>query len=433
MSSIINQVKNLNLCTGCGTCAGVCLNNAIEMKKSESEGLYLPHILQEKCTQCGICSKVCPGYEVDFNGLNEKIFGKRPEDNSLGNYLSTYVGESCDINVRFNSSSGGLASHILIYALEKQIIDGAIVTRMNREKPLETETFIARTSGEILEASKSKYCPVTSNKVLKHILREDGRFAIIGLPCHIHGIRKAENIYKPLQNKIVLHIGLMCSHEVNFRGTEFLIGKMHINKKDVKQIAYRGNGWPGGMSVTLRDNSLVKIPLFGSWHSYWPVFSSFFFTPIRCFMCPDQTAELADISLGDAWLPELMNDKTGKSIIVSRTEKAEQILSQMKNENLINIRRIPPEKVRQSQRINMIFKKDDFSSRLSLLASRGLSIPRFNNIKDTRITVRSILRFIYAYTNMKSSTNPMIVSILKGVPLPIFRCYQGLYKFLSRI
>ncbi|MGB9623135.1 MAG: Coenzyme F420 hydrogenase/dehydrogenase, beta subunit C-terminal domain, partial [Candidatus Bathyarchaeia archaeon] len=220
---------------------------------------------------------------------------------------------------------------------------------------------------------------------------------------------------------------------VNFQGTEFLLSKMRINRKDVKQLTYRGGGWPSGMSISLRDGSSIKIPLFGSWHSYWPVFSSFFFTPVRCMMCSDQTAELADISLGDAWLPEFMNDKIGKSIIVTRTEKAEQLLSLMKNEGLINVEHIPPEKVKQSQQINIRFKKDDLPPRLSLLASRGLKIPRFNNIKDTRITPSSVLRFIYAYTNMKASANPLILTILRGVPLPLFRCYQGLYKFLSTI
>lgn len=433
MSHIIKKIKNLNLCTGCGTCAGVCLNHAIKMKKSESEGLYLPYVLEEKCAQCGICSKSCPGYEVDFNELNERIFGKKPEDARLGNYLGCYIGESCNMDIRFSSTSGGIASHILIYALEKHIIDGAVVARMKRKKPLETEAIIARSKEDIFEAAKSKYCPVASNEVLKQILQEDGQFAVVGLPCHIHGVRKTEEVYESLRDKIVLHIGLMCSHEVSFLGTEFLIDKLGINKNEVKRLTYRGDGWPSGMTITLRDGSSIKIPLFGSWHSYWPVFSSFFFTPLRCMMCPDQTAELADISLGDAWLPELMDDKIGKSIIVTRTKEAERFLSLMKQENLINIKRISPEKVNQSQSINMRFKKDDFASRISLLASRGHSTPKFSNIESPRLSPSNILRFIYSYTNMKASSNPTVLSILKGVPLPVFRSYQGLYKLLSMI
>jgi coenzyme F420 hydrogenase subunit beta len=46
------------------------------------------------------------------------------------------------------------------FALEEGIIDGALVTRMKKDRPLEPEPFIARTREEIIEASKSKYCGV---------------------------------------------------------------------------------------------------------------------------------------------------------------------------------------------------------------------------------------------------------------------------------
>ena len=108
---------------------------------------------------------------------------------------------------------------VLISALEKNLIDGALVTRMKKDNPLESEAFIARTKEEIISASKSKYCPVAANISLKQILKEEGRFAVVGLPCHLHGIRKAEKINKALGKKIVFHFGLLCSHMVNFIGT----------------------------------------------------------------------------------------------------------------------------------------------------------------------------------------------------------------------
>jgi coenzyme F420 hydrogenase subunit beta len=116
-------------------------------------------------------------------------------------------------------------------------------------------------------------------------MHEKGRFAVVGLPCHLHGVRKAEQLFPELKKKIVLHLGLMCSHMVSFTGTDFVVGKLQVKKSDVQDIAYRGSGWPGSMVVKTARVS-ARIPLVGNWRSYWPVFSSFLFTPMRCTMCP---------------------------------------------------------------------------------------------------------------------------------------------------
>ena len=430
-TKMIMQIRNSRLCAGCGTCAGVCPTEAIRMRVSE--GVYVPEIEEEKCVRCGLCVESCPGYSVDFEDLNSKIFKRQPEDKLLGNYLGCYIGHSNDIDTRYNSASGGIASQLLIFALERGIVDGALVVRMRSDRPLETEAFIARTRKEVLQASKSKYCPVASNEALKQILKEDGRFAVVGLPCHIHGIRKAEGFSKILRERIVLRIGLMCSHTVNFMGTEFVLEKLGIEKKRVKALSYRGNGWPGGMSVRLKDGSNLSVPLLGTWNSYWSIFSSYFFTPTRCVMCPDQAAELADISLGDAWLPELSYDKIGRSIIVTRTKIAEDILSLISSAKAISVVAVDPAKVRQSQGLNLKFKKDFFGTRLSVLRLFGKQTPKFNTPTDQVWSPVNFSRAFYPYLNIQLSSSKHIKSLLRHVPFPLFRLYFGIFKFLSLI
>mgnify|MGYP002395996033 CR=1 FL=1 len=428
---MIMQIRNSYLCTGCGTCAGVCPTEAIKMHVFE--GVYVPEIEEEKCVHCGLCVKSCPGYSVNFEDLNRKIFKRQPEDKSLGNYLGCYIGHSNDVDTRYNSASGGIASQLLISALERGIINGAVVVQMKSDRPLETEAFIARTRKQVLDASKSKYCPVTLSEALKQILKEDGKFAVVGLPCHIHGIRKAEEVCKTLKERIVLHAGLMCSHAVSFIGTEFLLEKLGINKRQVKSLSYRGNGWPGGMSVKVKDDSNVSIPLLGSLHSYWAIFSSFFFTPTRCLMCPDQTAELADISLGDAWLPELRRDRIGKSIIVTRTKIAEDILSLMSSAKAISVIAVDPAKVKQTQGLNLKFKKDFFGTRLSILRLFGNQTPRFDAPADRIWSPINFSRAFYPYLNIQLSSSKHIKSLLTHIPFPLFRLYFGVFKILSLV
>lgn len=430
-NKMIAQIRNSRLCTGCGTCAGVCPTEAIKIHVSE--GICVPEIDEEKCINCGLCVESCPGYSVDFKSLNMKVFKRQPEDKSLGNYLGCYVGHSNDSDIRYNSTSGGIASQLLISALEKGIIDGAIVVRMKKDRPLETEVVMARTRKEILDASKSKYCPIASNEALKQILKKNGRFAVVGLPCHIHGIRKAEEVCKILKERIVLRIGLMCSHMVSFAGTEFILEKLGIDKKQVKALSYRGNGWPGGMSVEVNDGSNFSIPLLGTWNSYWSIFSSHFFTPIRCEMCPDQTAELADISLGDAWLPELRHDRIGESIIVTRTKIAEDILSLASSTKAISVMAVDPAKVRQTQGLNLKFKKDFLGSRLLMLRLFGYQTPKFNAPTDRMWSPLDFSRAFYPYFNIQLSSSRHIRSLLTHVPFPLFRLYFGIFKYLSLI
>jgi len=428
MNNIAETVID-GLCSGCGTCVGICPTEAIHMEKDDQEYRYLPFIDVDICINCKKCVEVCPGRNVNFEKLKQKIFGEQESDKYLGHIINTYVGHSNNINIRHNSSSGGIISNILIYALKNKIIDGALVVKVSEEDPLETVSYIARNEKEIIKASGSKYCPVSINTNLKEIIKREGKYAVVGLPCHIHGIRKAEELIDGLNKKIVLRIGLFCSHMVNFDGVDVLLKKMGIKKDKIKDLRYRGDGWPGSFSVTLEDGSTSSKPLVGSWNSYWPMFSAFFFTPMRCLMCPDEACELADISMGDAWLPEYEQEKIGESIIISRNNFSEELLTDMKNNDEISIKQISSDKVKDSQLKNLIYKKDDFISRLNMLDSLGYKIPEFDNNNVYKKRGRSFLRNLYAYFNVMFSKNGVSKRILRFIPLPLFRFYFGVYKY----
>jgi len=370
----ISRVVKDELCAGCGTCISLCPNEAIKLTINEKKGIYVPELNEEKCNNCGICYEVCPGHEVDFKQLNLEIFGKEQGDIIIGNYLNCYFGHSTDYNIRYNSASGGFITQLLIFALEEGIIDGALVTRMKKDNPLEPEPFIARTKEEIIEASKSKYCPVPANIALKEILntKEGEKFAVVGVPCHIHGIRKAEQINKKLKERIVLHLGLWCSTTCNFLGTEFVLKRLGVSKEEVNELNYRGGGWPGGMSVQLKDGEKRFI----SQGDYWDInFSSF--TPSRCRLCSDMNAELGDISFGDyRGQDAFLKEKIGNSGIISRTVNSENILQRMLSKQKIAIWRISSSDVAQLQ--GYFYSKKNVKAVFYLFGFIGKNIPIYN-------------------------------------------------------
>ncbi len=389
----IDSVVKGGLCTGCGTCVGLCPEEAVGMTIDYSKGIYIPRLDEERCNQCGVCLAVCPGHTVDFKQLNSGIFGYDTADILLGNYANCYTGYATDSKIRYDSASGGLVTLLLIFALEEGMIDGALVTRMSEDNPLEPEPFIARTREEIISAAKSKYCPVPANIALSEIIKEEGRFAVVGLPCHIQGVRKAEMANKKLKEKIVLHLGLFCNHAPSFLATEYILRNMKVKKQQVKKLDYRGEGWPGIMKIGL-ENRELSISLSDYWESG---FGSFFY-PRRCLFCIDALSELADISFGDAWLREFRDEKLGQSMVISRTGVGQQILERAVRQGAIELAEMDPTEIKQSQGILLRRRKAGANAHMSFLRALHKKTPVYTaellrpGIKDHVGSLRLYLR-----------------------------------------
>jgi len=423
VNKTIRGVVASRLCTGCGTCFSICPKSAITLKINEREGICLPKIDERKCTLCGICFYFCPGRSIDFGRLNFEAVANVHENNLIGRYLRCYVGYSTNREIRYNSSSGGLVTQILIYALERGLINGAIVTRMKSDKPLEAEPFLATTKEEIFSASKSKYCPVPVNIVLREVMKHEGRFAVVGLPCHIKGVRNAEIYNKALKAKIVLHLGLFCSHTISFLGTKFLLERFNIDEKSVRQLDYRGMGWPGNLSVLLSDGRRFSVPE----PVYWRFFTPYFFTPLRCMFCYDQTNENADLSFGDAWLKDIKKkDKIGSSIIIARNSIGETILKRAELAGLIALNKINFDKIVASQRSALYFKKYGCKARLEILKHLGL-VKTSQSIKVRSVNPLSYIIALFEISGALISQKKSIYKILKYVPAI---CIRGWGTFL---
>jgi coenzyme F420 hydrogenase subunit beta len=380
----------------------LCPRKAIVMQIERRRGIYLPCIDESACNACGICVEVCPGHEVNFAALNEAAFGRQPDDKLLGNYFGCYTGHATDENVRYNSSSGGMVSALLIYALENGIINGALVTRMNPAKPLEPQPFIARTKEEILSASGSKYCFVPANIALAEILKaeESEKFAMVGLPCHMHGLRKAELSNKKLRERVALRVGLFCSNTNVFQMTEYIIGKQKIKLDQVSKLDYRGNGWPGEMRIQFGGNKERKIP----YEDYIKYHQFGFFTTRRCTLCSDLTSEFADISFGDAWL-EKGKDKaqSGLSMAIVRSDSGQEVFTQALQGKSIRATDYEPSKALRSAGN----KRANLAARKKLNKLIGKPTPEYGE-KAPRPSLRAYPYYLVVYFNSWVSSKKIL-------------------------
>ncbi len=403
MNQTIETVVNNGLCTGCGTCSGVCSFKAIKMVVN-SNGLIEPSIAAD-CTHCGVCLQVCSGNELDLKKLNSEIFNKQPENRLIGNFLNCYVGYSNDGNIRLNAASGGLVTSLLIFALKEGIIDGAILTRMNKHDALKPQIFIARTPTDIISSQGSKYCPVPLNAALREILKTEGKYAVVGLPCHIQGIRKAESLNPILRKRIVLHLGIFCSHTTNLNGTAFLLKKNGIDIENITALSYRGGGWPGSMTIKLSNGQVRKLP----YRTYSTgLFNLFFFTPKRCLLCTDMTSELADISFGDAWFPEYFNDQIGTSIAIARASLGKNLLDCAAKNAFITLTEIPISHVlkQHANKGTMRLKKSSKAQTFPFVVLQKQT-PMYPNTL-VRSKPRDFLISLLAYLNAEISLYPKL-------------------------
>lgn len=390
--STIQWVVKRGLCTGCGTCAGICPHEALTMVIDPKRGCYIPRIDKGKCTRCGLCVDVCPGHGVDFEGLSSALMGDIPEDIALGRYLGCYVGHALDKDMRYDGASGGLVTALLVFALEHGHIDGALVTRMRPGKPLEPRAFIARTKAEILSAAQSKYCPVAAGMALEKILNSEGRFAVVGLPCHIQGIRKAEQHIPKLKDRIRYHISIACSINYSFRGTQAVLRGLGIPPESVETLAYRGRGWPGSMRIRQQDGSETMVPHKDYYKQLGP------FSLRRCTLCSDMFGELSDLSCGDAWVPGVIGtDKVGSSFALTRTAEGEELLEAAAAEEAVELSDLDVGELAASQS-HAIFKKRKLNARMTLFRWTGRSVPTYRQklLKPNRSDYMDMLKFYIA-------------------------------------
>ena len=427
----IKNVVESNLCTGCGTCTGICPNKTLVMEMTP-EGTYIPQIAADNCKVCYVCAEVCPVNKENITELNQFIFNKMPDNLFMGNFVDCYTGYSTDSTIRWNATSGGIITSLLIFLLKNQSIDGALLTRISRDDPLKAEPFIARTENDILSAMGAKYAPVALNQLLNQISSESGKFSVVGLPCHIQGIRRAELKTKGLRDKIIYHFGLTCSRTMSFRGVEYILRKMGISPNDVCELKYRGDGWPGGIKVSLKNGEQKFLPNQGSLWS--GIFGGYFFAPFCCTTCYDHLNEFSDISFADAWLPEIVRkDKKGTSIIVVRTQVGQKLIDDAVSANKIQVSMMDYEEVVQSQLWPLLFKKRNISVRIRLLRMLRRPVPRsLDSCSGTFLkpTVCDYIASPIPYINIRISRGRWLSKILEHTPFCIIRRYRGWFKRL---
>ena len=358
MASIQTIIDN-DLCVGCGACLYACHQagqNNLAMEFHEKKGMYEPRVINEnKCVDCG-CIDVCPSYVMDYEDLSQYRFGSR-SDSDIGHAAGIYLAQNVDKEVNLAASSGGLIKATLKFYLESGAVDAIIA--LKRIDGITYKPVLIDKSKEIDLLPGSIYHNVDFSDAIQ-LMQETKKtkLALVAIPCQLEGIFSYIRKYEPeLSQKIAVTIGLLCGWTYTYHAIKALSQYEKIPHKELIDISYRGGGPVGKLKLETKNGKEIKINRRVNL-KYQAAFDRSYNLP-RCHYCVNHGNFLADLVVGDAWLPSTVTTKTGISLLIARTREVDGALQKMKEDGVIKLVPARKEDVVESQSRRVIY--GDFS------------------------------------------------------------------------
>lgn len=357
-----------------GSCAVV--DDNITMKLNEY-GIYEEIVLLDEDDELDtVVEFVSPNFNRDTNEteISKNLYGNIQEiqyDERIGYYKSLYAGHVNEGEFRDNGSSGGMGTWILKELFEKDLIDAVIHVKENSDKnsPVMFQYDISRSIDEIKAGSKTKYYPVEFSKVLKKVKEVPGRYAIVGIPSFIMAVRLLSQKDDIIKDRIKYTVGLICGHQKSSKFAEAMAWQVGIKPGNLKHINYRkklldkpANNY--GVEITgIIDDKEVTIvkPTKELLGQNWG--QGYFKTKASDFT-DDVMNETADITLGDAWLPEYTKDSKGNNVIVVRNPLIDDLIKEGIKSGRLNLDVVDKETIFRSQAAHYRHTHDELAYRL---------------------------------------------------------------------
>lgn len=320
------EIVDKSKCCGCEACRSICPKKCISMQ-ADKEGFLYPKVDLSQCVDCKLCEKVCPV-------LNPKYSKKEP---------LVYAGINNDINIRLQSSSGGIFTLIAEQIiLKKGVVFGACFDEQWNvvHDYTETKEGLARFRG-----SKYVQSYIGNSFLQAKRFLDEGRFVLFsGTPCQIAGLRNF--LRKPYQN--LLTVDLVChgvpSQKVWKKYLYELVSEAYNIKKrslsfsfadKINSISFRSkeNGWKKyNVKIEYKNGKKDVIP--AERNIYMNAFLSDLSLRPSCYDCPAKLHKVqSDITLADFWgvdrlHPEIDDDK-GCGLILVNKEHAFALLKSL--------------------------------------------------------------------------------------------------------
>ncbi|TET77968.1 hypothetical protein E3J38_09185, partial [candidate division TA06 bacterium] len=285
----------------------------------------------------------------------------------IGDYQRITSAQTTNKKIRRICTDGGVVTSLLLYLLERNLINGAIVSKkMGR---FARKAIVARTREELIEAAGSTfsgslhleelggkyttYTPILSTvKSLEKGYLHD--IAVVGTPCQIKAIRKMQCLGVIPAHLIKYTIGLFCIENFSFDdiAREMLEKKLNVNLEEIVKLNIKDD-----FIITLTKGLTIHIPLEEVHEVARPA----------CFTCKDFSNEYADISVGG------LGSSNGYTTTLIRTEVGASIYDGALREGYIQERAFENAEEGKLEKTKMFAKIVSFARRKRIRAEERLS------------------------------------------------------------
>ena len=433
-------------CIGCGACTLGLDTSDVHVKLNDL-GRFQANLMAGRRANSAQAAAVCPFSDSSANEdrLAEEFLElpDMAEDPRLGRWLDAHAGHAAQGSFRTLGSSGGFTSWLLAELLVRKRVDAVIHVKPSVPDVTDPTLFrysISETVDEIQRGAKSHYYPVELSGMLKHIRNVPGRYAVVGVPCFIKAIRLLCRQEAVFRDRIAFCIGLFCGHLKSTGFAEFLAWQCGVAPAHLRAIDFRTK-LPGRRSsnygVTVQgevDGEFVTRTAVAS-ELQGTDWGMGLFKYEACDYCDDITAETADVSVGDAWLPQFVNDSRGTNIVVVRNKELHALVKDAVAKRILVFSPLDSDSTAASQSANFRHRRQDLPYRLYLKDRSNLWRPkkrvgasplhdakRRRSIQDQRIKFRDSVPLLWRRAVDKGRLDDFLLQVE-----PLVRTYSSLY------
>lgn len=339
----LSGVLASSMCIGCGACA--LADPTVSLRLHPEKLIYEPdHASNE------VAASVCPAVRVDFAGLQDRIFPGATQT-EYGVVHSVMLAQSTDLERNTRASSGGLIKEMLLHFLAQDDVDGVIA--LGHVEGLDFQPKLITAADEVDHLPGSIYHNLAQPRALELLRDNPGRYVLVAIPCQLEGIYNYIHTLEPhLADRIHSTIGLLCGWQYSHHALKAICTFKGLDFDDIQDISYRGGGPVGKLRIatTAKEVAVSRRVDF----SYQVTFDRAFNTP-RCHLCVNHSNFLADIVVGDAWLPSTIGTKTGISLLVNRRPELDAVIRHLADAGRVTFTEVTVEEIKESQTRRIVF------------------------------------------------------------------------------
>lgn len=314
------EVVYNGLCCYCGTCGAFCK----EYITYENE---IP-VTKKKCYEIyGACYDFCPRTSFAPFEVERAVFGATRTDNLLGYYKGDILtARATDEAIRAVAQDGGVVSALLVSLLEQGEIDAAVVSKTS--ETWEPEPFVATKKEDILAAAGSKYTQCPSVLGVGDAFEQGYKqVALVGLPCHIQGMRKVQlsTGFDVGAGRVKILIGLFCSETFEMSMLKNKLEELGTSIEEVEKFNIK----KGSFIIHTKAGNEIKTPIKKMSECVREA----------CNYCYDFAAEFADVSVGS------IGSELGWSTVITRSDAGENLVKRAEEEGVIETKKLSEEQI----------------------------------------------------------------------------------------